>query len=102
MLHDIVVILDRWSVYSLSRCVHTIDQVELDSQHCYSLEIPPTFTQFSVSRNASVATVGYFPKCHLTVKKIPEMPFNVKLTSHFDHWHYVLEDNKFLSYKCII
>ena len=33
MLHDIVVTLDRWSGYSLSRCVHTINQVELDSQH---------------------------------------------------------------------
>ena len=30
---DIMLILDRWSVYSLSRCVHTLDQVELDSQH---------------------------------------------------------------------
>ena len=26
-----MVTLDRWSVYSLSRCVHTLDQVELDS-----------------------------------------------------------------------
>ena len=29
---DIMVTLDRWSVYSLSRWVHTLDQVELDSQ----------------------------------------------------------------------
>ena len=27
---DIMVTLDRWSVYSLSRCAHTLDQVELD------------------------------------------------------------------------
>ena len=33
---DIMVTLDRWSVYSLSRCVHTLDQVELDSQHAPS------------------------------------------------------------------
>ena len=25
-----MVTLDRWSVYSLSRCAHTLDQVELD------------------------------------------------------------------------
>ena len=36
MVHDIVVTLDHWSVYSLSRYVHTIDQVELDSQHAPS------------------------------------------------------------------
>ena len=34
---DIMVTLDHWSVYSLSRCVHTLDQVELDSQHCHSV-----------------------------------------------------------------
>ena len=28
-----MVTLDRWSVYTLSSCVHTLDQVELDSQH---------------------------------------------------------------------
>ena len=27
-----MVTLDRWSIYSLGRCVHTLDQVELDSQ----------------------------------------------------------------------
>ena len=31
-----MVTLDRWNVYSLSRCVHTLDQVELDSQHIHS------------------------------------------------------------------
>ena len=36
MLQDIVVTLDHWSVYSLSRCVHTLDQVELDFQHAPS------------------------------------------------------------------
>ena len=29
---DIMVIVDRWRVYSLSRCVHTLDQVELHSR----------------------------------------------------------------------
>ena len=33
MLQRIVVTLDRWSVRSLSRCVHTLDQVKIDSQH---------------------------------------------------------------------
>ena len=32
MLQKIVMTLDRWNVHSLSRCVHTQDQVELDSQ----------------------------------------------------------------------
>ena len=36
MLQKIVVTLDRWSVPSLSRCVHTLDQVELDSQYIYN------------------------------------------------------------------
>ena len=32
MLQKIVVTFDRLSVHTLSRCVHTLDQVELDSQ----------------------------------------------------------------------
>ena len=48
MLHDIVVTLDLWSVYSLSRCVHTLDKVELDSQHAPS--------------SSSRAGVGRYPK----------------------------------------
>ena len=43
MLHDIVVILDSSSVYSLSRCVHTIDQVELDSAKLRNLRVMHSF-----------------------------------------------------------
>ena len=32
MLQKVVVTFDRLSVHTLSRCVHTLDQVELDSQ----------------------------------------------------------------------
>ena len=32
MLQKVVVTFDHLSVHTLSRCVHTIDQVELDSQ----------------------------------------------------------------------
>ena len=39
MLQNIVVTLDHWSVYSLSRCAQTLDQVELDSQHGLTWEV---------------------------------------------------------------
>ena len=54
MLHDIVVTLDRWSVYSLSRCVHTIGQVELDSQHAPSSSSRVDFGRYPKSASTHV------------------------------------------------
>ena len=39
MLQKVVVNLDQLSVHTLSRCVHTLDQVELDSQHALRLAL---------------------------------------------------------------
>ena len=54
MLQNIVVTLDRWSVYSLSRCVHTLDQVELDSQHAPSSSSRVGFKQYTMSASTCI------------------------------------------------
>ena len=51
---QIVVTLDRWSVHSLSRCVHTLDQVELDSQHAPSSSSRAGFGRYLKSASTRV------------------------------------------------
>ena len=54
MLQKIVVTLDYWSVPSLSRCVHTLDQVELDYQHAPSSSSRVSFGWYLKSASTRV------------------------------------------------
>ena len=56
MLQKIVVTFDRLSVHTLSSCVHTLDQVEFDSQHAPS--------------SSSGVGFGWYPKSAST--RVPE------------------------------
>ena len=50
----IVVTIHRWSVHSLSRCVHTLDQVELDSEHAPSSSSRVSFGRYLKSASTRV------------------------------------------------
>ena len=63
MLHDIMVTIDRWSVNSLSRCVDTIDQVELDSQHAPSSSRRVGFERYP--KFTSIRVDSHYPKSAL-------------------------------------
>ena len=61
-----MVTLNRWSVYSLSRCVHTLDHIELDSQHA-----PSSSSRVGFGRYPKSASIRVLESTSIRISRSP-------------------------------
>ena len=66
MLQKIVVTLYHFSVHTLSSCVHTLDQVELDSQHT-----PSSSSRDGFGRSPKSASTRVLESASIRINRSP-------------------------------